>query len=86
MEKVLDHRAKILTLLLSKPMYFEELMTATGFSSPTVKNALDKLIEAGLIINVKQEPFVRRRYVKLTDKGAKVAAHLEEVRKIIEEE
>jgi len=84
LEKVLSHKAKIMCLLRQKPMYIEELLGATGFNNTTISKAIDVLKKVDLVSESTQDKFPRRRYISLTEKGEKVARHLEEVRKILE--
>lgn len=71
-------------LLRQKPMYIEELLGATGFNNTTISKAIDVLKKVDLVSESTQDKFPRRRYISLTEKGEKVARHLEEVRKILE--
>lgn len=84
MEAVLGVKAKIMTLLLKEPMFFKALQDASGFSNVTITRSVPELEEAGLVTVYGDSEKYRRKYVKLTAKGQRVAEHLEAIRKIIE--
>jgi DNA-binding MarR family transcriptional regulator len=82
---ILDPRAAILAKLSEGQKHIEQLIDETGFGPSTVDRNITVLEDAGLIKTETEDKFPRRRFVSLTDKGRKIAEHLNEVRKILEE-
>jgi len=84
--EVLDPRAVILAKLTEGQKHMEQLIDETRFGPSTVDRNIIVLEKEGLIKTETEEKFPRRRYIRLTAKGERIASHLEEVRKILEEE
>ncbi|BAB66375.1 hypothetical protein STK_13175 [Sulfurisphaera tokodaii str. 7] len=64
---------------------FRKLIELTKSSTSPVKNAIDSLEEKGLVEEIEEtESFPKRRYIKLTEKGKKVAEKLKELYTLIE--
>jgi len=82
--RLFDPRAEILARLTEGEKHVERLIEETNLSSGTIDKSLRTLEEEGLIETKQEERFPRRRNISLTEKGAKIAHHLDEVRKILE--
>lgn len=74
----------ILISLLDDKKYFSELKDVSGgASTSTIEARIRDLSKAGLVNDKKEAKFGGRRYIWLTDKGKKVAKHLQEIQKIL---
>lgn len=86
-EHVLEKRGVIevlLFLLNTKEVTFTDLAERTKIPRETLhKTTLPTLKEAGLIEEVYEEAFPRRRIIKLSDKGKRVAELLKEIEGIL---
>jgi len=83
--RIFDPRVEILANLKEEDKHIERLIEETNLSSGTIDKNIRILEKEGLITAEQEDKFPRRRFVSLTDKGRKVAEHLEEIRKILEE-
>lgn len=81
---VFDPRAEIVAKLSEGQKHVEQLIDETGFGPSTVDRNITVLEAAELIKTQTEDKFPRRRYISLTEKGQRVARHLEEIRKILE--
>jgi len=75
---------KILTTLLKQngKMYFTELKEGLGKGSmSTLNTRILELKNQGLLKDELESKFGGRKYIWLTDKGKKIAKHLQEIEK-----
>jgi len=81
--RIFDPRTEILASLLGEKKHIYQLIDELNLSPGTVNKNVALLEEENLVATETEDKFPRRRYVSLTDKGRKIAEHLEEVRKIL---
>ena len=73
----------LVTLLKNDALPVSELIKVVGCSQHALYNAIETLLEAGLIYEAHEKSFPRRRIFRLTEKGRKVAEKLLEIEEIM---
>jgi len=75
----------ILMLLFERgPLTVTSIMEEGGINRTTFYATLSVLLKAGLVVEDREEVFPRRRIIKLTERGRKVAELLIKVRDILD--
>lgn len=62
-----------------------EIIDASGITGDSVIDAIDFLIEKGLIREEREKSFPRRRYLFPTEKGKRIGELLEKINEIMDE-
>lgn len=77
------NRKVLLALLKYGESTISELKERAGMSLTGIYNSIRKLLDVGLIEEVRESKFPFRRMIRLTEKGRKIASLLEQLDSLI---
>ncbi|MEM3715375.1 MAG: helix-turn-helix domain-containing protein [Thermoprotei archaeon] len=79
------HATTILILLFEQgPLTVTSIMEEGNINRTTFYSTLPVLLKSGLVVEDREEFFPRRRIIKLTERGRKVAEFLIKIRDILD--
>ncbi|BDB97472.1 MarR family winged helix-turn-helix transcriptional regulator [Saccharolobus caldissimus] len=80
----LNPEQKILIALSdSQGMSVREIIERTKLGSKTVVDAVNYLVEIGLVKEEQQQEFPRKKIIRLTDKGKEISEYLKKIYDIL---
>ena len=74
-----EFESKVLLALRDRALPIMSLPKISGMSGSAVYNAVRALLERGLVSEERETKLPRRRFIKLTENGRKIASLLDEI-------